>query len=70
MALQYLPKPPRVEFIIQKLIRVIVVFNAYDLTILIESQPLDLDLDVQDQFFSNFGQQLWSTELQIPSLFH
>ena len=31
--------------------RVIAAFNDFDLVVLIESQPLDLDLDVQDQSF-------------------
>ena len=42
---------PRVEFISQKLIKVVAAFNASDLVVLIESQPLDLDLDIQDQNF-------------------
>ena len=46
-----LPTTPRVEFISQKLIRVVAAFNASDLAVLIESQPLDLDLDMQDQSF-------------------
>ena len=40
---------PRIEFISQKLNRVVVAFNAFDLAILIDSQTLDRDLDVQDQ---------------------
>ena len=54
------PTTPKVEYISKKLIRVIATFNASDLAILIESQLLDLDLDVQDQTFQtsvdNFGQ--------------
>ena len=43
------PTTPQIEFLSQKLNRVIATFNASDLDILIESLPLDLDLDVQDQ---------------------
>ena len=50
---------PRVDFISQKLIRVIAALNTSNLAVLIESQPVDLNLDVQDQL-SNFGRQLWS----------
>ena len=44
-----LPTTPRVEFISQNLNKVVAAFNASNLAILIESQPLDLDLDVHDQ---------------------
>ena len=44
-----LPITTRVEFISQNLNRVVAAFYAFDLAVLIESQPLDLDLDVQDQ---------------------
>ena len=40
-----LPTTPRVIFISQKYIRVIVAFNALDLAVLIASQSLNLDLD-------------------------
>ena len=50
-----LPITPMIEFTSQNLNRVIAAFSASDLTILIESQPLDLDLDVQDQSFSKLG---------------
>ena len=43
-----LPITPRIEFTSQNLNRVVAAFNASDLAILIESQPLDLDLDVVD----------------------
>ena len=44
-----LPITTRVEFISQNLNRVVAAFYAFDLAVLIESQPLDLDLDVHDQ---------------------
>ena len=40
-----------VEFISQILNLVVVALNAFDLAILNESQPLNLDLDIQDQSF-------------------
>ena len=63
------PITSMIEFISQKLIRVITALNAFDLAILIESQPLDLDLDVHDQLFQasvdSFGQT--KTELEHRS---
>ena len=41
-----LPTTLRIEFISPNLNRVVVAFNASDLVVLIESQPLDLDLDM------------------------
>ena len=49
--LNILSTTPRFEFISQKLIRVVAAFNASDLAVLIKSQPLDLNLDMQDPFF-------------------
>ena len=48
-----LPTTPRIEFISPNMNRVIAAFNDFDLVVLIESQPLDLDLYVQDQSFQN-----------------
>ena len=45
------PTTPRVEFISPILNIVVAALNAFDLAVLIESQPLCLDLDVQDQSF-------------------
>ena len=44
-----LPITPRIEFISSNMNRVVAALNASNLAVLIESQPLDLDLDVQDQ---------------------
>ena len=65
MALQYFSSNPKVEFISQKLIRVVAAFNTSDLAILIESQPLDLDLDMQDYIFSNFNRTSTLVEVAL-----
>ena len=46
--------------------RVVAAFNAFDLAVLIESQPLDLDLNVHDQLFKPWL-TLRLTELQLRS---
>ena len=46
-----LPTPSMIEFISPNLNKVVVAFNTSNLAIPIESQPLNLDLDVQDQCF-------------------
>ena len=65
------PTTPRVEFICQKLIRVIVALNASDLAILIEFQPLSwiFDLDVQDQSsVDNFGRPNLNFSRDCPKI--
>ena len=49
--LNIFPTTPRIEFICPNLNRVVTALNSYDLAILIESQSLDLDLNVHDQSF-------------------
>ena len=52
-----------IEFISPNLNKVVAALNAYDLAVLIESQPLDLDLDMQDQSFQT------STLVEIVLIF-
>ena len=59
-----LPTTPRVEFISQNLNRVVATFNASDLAVLIESQPLDLDLDVHDRSFQTSVERT-STSIEV-----
>ena len=62
-----LPTTPRIEFISQNMKIVVAAFNASDLAVLIESQTLDLDLDIQDQ---NVQTLVDTTELQLRSRLH
>ena len=62
------PTTPRIEFISPNLNRIIVAFNASDIAAMTSSQPLDLDLDVQDQSFQTSVDRI-STSVEVTLTF-